>query len=405
MHDFLREIDNNNNEAAGPETMARIDLLVRRGAPVALLLAALAAACGRPEPPTPPPMEIAVLEVQPREVPIYFDMIGQTLGSVDIPIRARVDGVLEEMHFFEGRSVEKGQLLYVIDPAPFQSKVVEAQGRLAEAETLLVKAASDLERIRPLAEIDAVSKQDLDAAVASFEAAQASKQSAQAQVEQAEIQLGYTRIHSPIEGLIGITQAKVGEYVGREPNPVVLNFVSKTDPIRVRFSINEREYLAFRRRFAERVRDRDTDGPPQATLQLMFADGTLHDHMGGIISSDAAIDPTTGTLTLEADFPNPDQLVLAGQFARVRAAAEQRADTIVVPQRAVMEIQGLFQLAVVGDDGTVDIRQVEMGPRVDDEWVVESGLEAGERVALEGLQRLRPGTKVVAKPASSAQDG
>ena len=405
MHDFLREIDNNNNEAAGPETMARKDLLVNRGAPVALLLAALAAACGRPEPPTPPPMEIAVLEVQPREVPIYFDMIGQTLGSVDIPIRARVDGVLEEMHFLEGRSVEKGQLLYVIDPAPFQSKVVEAQGRLAEAETLLVKAASDLERIRPLAEIDAVSKQDLDAAVASFDAAQASKQSAEAQVEQAEIQLGYTRIHSPIEGLIGITQAKVGEYVGREPNPVVLNFVSKTDPIRVRFSINEREYLAFRRRFAERVRDRDVEGPPQPTLQLIFADGTLHDHMGGIISSDAAIDPTTGTLTLEADFPNPDQLVLAGQFARVRAAAEQRADTIVVPQRAVMEIQGLFQIAVIGDDGTVDIRQVEMGPRVDDDWVVESGLNAGERVALEGLQRLRPGTKVVAKPAPGAQDG
>jgi membrane fusion protein (multidrug efflux system) len=350
-------------------------------------------------------MEIAVFEVQPRDVPIYVDMIGQTRGSVDIPIRARVDGVLEEIHFLEGRQVEKGQLLYVIDPAPYQSKVVEAEGQLAEAETQLAKASSDLERIRPLAEIDAVSEQDLDGAIAQYEAAQASRQSARAQVEQAEIQLGYTRIHSPITGRIGITEAKVGEYVGREPNPVVLNFVSKIDPIRVRFSINEREYLRFSRQLAESVRDREDGGPRQASLQLIFADGSVHDHPGDIVSFDAAIDPTTGTLTLEADFPNPDQIVLAGQFARVRAAAESRVGALVVPQRAVMEIQGLYQLAVVDDDGIVDIRQVEMGPRIDDDWIVDSGLEAGERIALEGLQRLRPGTKVVAKQASSAQEG
>lgn len=386
--------------------MAENHLLVKRRVRYALiLLAALTAACGRSEPPTMPPMEIAVLEVQPQDIPIYFDMIGQTRGSVDIPIRARVDGVLEEMHFLEGRPVEKGQLLYVIDPAPYQSKVVEAQGRLAEADTLLAKAESDLERIRPLAEIDAVSQQDLDGAVAQFEAAQASQQSAQAQVEQAKIQLGYTRIHSPIDGLIGITQAKVGEYVGRDPNPVVLNFVSQTDPIRVRFSINEREYLRFSRQFRAGVRDKSIDEPNQPTLQLMFADGSVHDHMGQVVNFDAAIDPTTGTLTLEADFPNPDRVVLAGQFARVRGTAEQREDALIVPQRAVMEIQGLYQLAVVGDDGTVDIRQVEMGPRVEDDWVVDSGLEAGERVALEGLQRLRPGTKVVAKQTGDAQEG
>ena len=171
----------------------------RRHALLLVPVAALIAACQPEAPPAPPPMEIAVLEVQPRSVPIYFDMIGQTSGSVDIPIRARVDGVLEEMHFREGRAVEKDQLLYVIDPTPYQSKVVEAQGRLAEARTLLAKAESDLERIRPLAEMDAVSQQDLDAAVAQYEAAVASAQSAAAQVEQAEIQLGYTRIHSPID--------------------------------------------------------------------------------------------------------------------------------------------------------------------------------------------------------------
>lgn len=370
-----------------------------------LALTTILGACGGPEPPTMPPMEVAVIDVQPRDIPIYFDMIGQTRGSVDIPIRARVDGVLEEIHFLEGRPVEKGQLLYVIDPAPYQSKVVEAQGRLAEAQTQLAKATSDLERIRPLAEIDAVSQQDLDGAVAQYEAARASKQSAQAQVEQAEIQRGYTRIRSPIDGLIGITEAKVGEYVGRDPNPVVLNFVSQIDPIRVRFSINEREYLKFRRQFAESIREKDVDKPDRPTLQLILADGSIHDHPGGIVTSDAAIDPTTGTLTLEADFPNPDRIVLAGQFARVRGVAEERTGALVVPQRAVMEIQGLYQLAVVGDDGMVEIRQVEMGPRVDDEWIVNSGLQTGERVALEGLQRLRPGAKVVAKPAPAPEGG
>ena len=367
----------------------------------------LLAACGKPEPPAMPPMEVTVVQVQPRSIPIYLDMIGQTLGSVDIPIRARVDGVLEEIHFLEGRDVKKGQLLYVIDPTPFRAQVVEARGRLAEAETRLAKAASDLERIRPLAEMDAVSKQDLDAAVAQFEAAEGSRQAAKAQVDQAEIQLGYTRITAPVDGLIGITQAKVGEYVGRSPNPVVLNVVSQTDPIRVRFSINEREYLRFRREFAQSMRDiRDETARPDA-LQLILSDGSIHDHPGDIVSFDAAIDPTTGTLTLEADFPNPDRIVLPGQFARVRGELENRAAALAVPQRAVMETQGIFQLAVVGDDGTVDLRQVRMGPRVGDEWIVEEGLEPGERVALEGLQRMRPGMQVVARetPAEPAGDG
>ena len=365
------------------------------------------AACGRPEPPAIPPMEVSVVKVQPRDIPIYLDMIGQTRGSVDIPIRARVDGVLEEIHFLEGRDVTKGQLLYVIDPTPFTARVVEARGRLAEAETRLAKAASDLERIRPLAEMDAVSEQDLDAAVAQFEAAEGSVQASRAQVEQAEIQLGYTRIEAPVGGLIGITKAKVGEYVGRSPNPVVLNVVSQTDPIRVRFSINEREYLRFRREFADSIRD-IRDGQPQSNaLQLILSDGSIHDYPGDVVSFDAAIDPTTGTLTLEADFPNPERIVLPGQFARVRGAIENRAAALAVPQRAVMETQGIFQLAVVGDDGTVDLRQVRMGPRVGDEWIVESGLEPGERVAIDGLQRMRPGIQVVVKdaPAEPAGDG
>ena len=181
------------------------------------------------------------MELEPRTVPLYIEQVGQTRGSIDIPIRARVDGFLEEMQFLEGRPVTKGQLLYVIDPQPFRARLVEAQGRLAQAETSLAKSRSDLERIRPLAEMDAVSQQDLDGAVAQYEAAMGAVQASAAQVEQAEIELGYTRITAPVDGLIGITQAKVGEYVS---NATVLNFVSQAHPIRVRFSINEREYLA-----------------------------------------------------------------------------------------------------------------------------------------------------------------
>ena len=353
------------------------------------------AACEQEAPREAPPLEVAVLKVEARDIPLYLDMVGQTQGSVDIPIRARVDGVLEEMHFLEGRPVTKGQLLYVIDSRPYQSQVAEAEGRLAQARTSLAKASSDLDRIRPLAEMDAVSKQDLDGAIAQFEAAEGAMQAAIAQVDQAEIQLGYTRIKAPVAGLIGITQAKVGEYVGRSPNPVVLNVVSRTDPIRVRFSINEREYLQFSRRLASEMRNIDTKDATDAELQLILADSTIHPQRGRIVTFNAAIDPTTGTLTLEADFPNPERLVLPGQFARVRGMVEMRSGAIAVPQRAVMETQGLFQVAVVADDNTVELRRVEMGPRTDGLWIVDSGLKVSERIALEGLQRLRTGMSVV----------
>ena len=374
-------------------TVAMLDDL--RHLPLLALLAIGMTACDTAEPPAPPLLEVEVLQVQPRDIPIYLEMVGQTRGSVSIPIRARVDGVLEEMHFLEGRPVTRGQLLYVIDSSPYQSQVVEAKGRLAQARTNMAKARSDLDRIKPLAEIDAVSKQDLDAAVAQYKAARGAVQAAEAQLEQAEIRLGYTRIHAPVAGLIGITKAKVGEYVGREPNPVVLNVLSQTDPIRVRFSINEREYLRFSREFAAEMSEMDGQQEGKANLQLILADGTIHDHIGKVVNFDAAVDPATGTLTLEADFPNPDRLVLPGQFARVRAIIEKRNAALAVPQKAVMETQGLFQLAVIDDDNTVELRRVEMGPRVYREWIVEAGLQAGERIALAGLQRLRTGMKVI----------
>ncbi len=367
----------------------------------ALAAALVAAAWGPPDVAAPPPLQIPVVEVIERDQPITLEMVGQTLGSSDIPIRARVEGVLDSIHFVEGRAVAKDDLLYTIDPRPFQAKVVEAQGRLAEARTLLAKSKADLNRIRPLAEMKAVSQQDLDGAVAQYEAAIGSVTAVQAQLEQVEIELGYTRIHSPIEGRIGLSKAKVGEFVGQAPNPVVLNFVSQTDPIRVRFAIDERRYLMFARQLRFADEGQETAG---ARLKMILADGTVHEYEGHTVATDAAVNPTTGTFTLEADFPNPDNIIIAGQFARVRAVVETRRNALLIPQRCISELQGKFRVFALTPDGRVQLRDVQLGPRIGSLQIIESGLEPGERVALEGAL-LKDGMKVVGKLARPDESG
>lgn len=355
------------------------------------------AACSEMTPPPPPPPQIDVVEVLKRSTDITQDYVGQTLGSTDIPIRARVEGFLESRNFTEGRAVTKGQLLYTIDQRPYRAQVVAAEGRLAEAKTQLTKASSDLERIRPLAEMKAVSQQDLDGAVSQRDAAEGALQAAEADLELANIELGYTNIYSPIDGNIGISEAEVGEFVGASPNPVVLNYVSLNDPIRVRFSINERDYLRFSRAIAEQRRqgyDPTLDPEQGSGVQLILADGSLHDHTGHVVASDAAINPQTGTFTLEADFPNPDGIVIAGQFARARVVVDNRPEGILIPQRAVSELQGGYRVFVIGDDGKVEMRPVELGPQVGRMVLVNSGVQAGERIAIEGLLSLRPGMTV-----------
>lgn len=378
----------------------------RTGPTLLGLLASLAfvTACGPSEPPVMPLLEIAVAQVVQRDQPITMDMVGQTRGSSDIPIRARVEGVVTGMHFVEGRSVEEGQLLYTIDPEPFQQQVVEAEGSVAEAKTMLAKAKSDLDRIRPLAEMNAVSQSDLDGAVAQYEAALGSLQSARARVRQATIRLGYTRIHSPIAGRIGISEARVGEFVGVAPNPVVLNFVSQTDPIRVRFSIDERTYLSLARRLRELQEETGERTKMSAGLQLTLADGTVHPFPGRVVAADAAVNPKTGTFTFEADFANPEGIVLAGQFARVRAVAEVRKGALLVPSRSTSELQGNFRVYVVGDDGKVEMRAVELGAVIGSFRLVESGLAAGERVAVE-IMKLRPGMTVKPKLVALDENG
>ena len=356
-------------------------------------------ACSPAEPPPPPMRQLPVVEVIHRDQPIELEMVGQTRA---LPTSRSAHGSkasCSRCTSSRAAGSRRGELLYEIDPRPFESKVVEADGVLAEARTQLAKASADLDRIRPLAAMNAVSQQDLDGVQAQYDAALGSVQAAKARREQAEIELGYTRIHAPISGRIGISKARPGEFVGRDPNPVVLNFVSKTDPIRVRFSIDERRYL----KIARRIRDDGLTGGEDrdAPIELILADGSRHPHRGRATAADAAIDPATGTFTVEADFPNPDGIVLAGQFARVRTVMEMRPDALLVPQRSVSELQGQFRVYVIGNSGEVELRPVTLGPKVDRLVVVESGLEPGDRVSLE-VMRLREGETVA--PVLTALD-
>jgi membrane fusion protein (multidrug efflux system) len=341
-------------------------------------------------------LQVIVAPVERRDVPLTMEMVGTTLGTQDVPIRARVEGFLESVSFQEGTFVSKGDLLYTIDAQPFQARLVEAQSQLAAAQTHLAKAASDLARIAPLADMKAVSQQDLDGAVAQEAAARAGVQAAEAAVELAEIELSYTRIQAPIDGLIGLTKARPGEFVGREPNPVVLNVLSDIDPIRVRFSISEREYLVLARTYlgSQEARSVRTGDDRPDDLVLLLADGSEHLYRGRLVASAQAIDPETGTYSVEATFPNPQKLLLPGQFARVRALYKVLKDAVVVPRQAVSEIQGLFRAYTVDDNGSVVIREVQLGPETGDGVVIESGLEAGVDVIVEGLQKVRPGMTV-----------
>ena len=372
----------------------------------AVLLATLAlAGCDwfGGEVPAAPLMAVQVVEARRTDVPLSFEMVGSTLGNQDVPIRARVEGFLETRDFQEGTFVKKGDLLYTIDPQPFQAKLVAAQSQLAAAQTMLAKSAADLGRIKPLAEMNAVSEQDLDSAVAQEAAARAAVEAAEAGVDLAEIELSYCRMYAPIDGLIGLTKAKPGEFVGREPNPVVLNTLSDIDPIRVRFSISEREYLALARGALEQNRADDVgrqtrEDRDKKPLDLILADGAVYRHPGYIDGSAQSIDPTTGTFTLEATFTNPDSLILPGQFARVRTSYKTLENVVVVPRQAIVELQGRFQVYTVNSDNEVVLVTIETGPVKDNEIVIESGLTGGESIIVEGIQKVRPGMKVAPQP-------
>ena len=367
-----------------------------------LLLAA--SACSKEAPPAaPPPPEVLVTEPIQRDVPVWMELVGQANGFQDVEIRARVEGFLETVAFTEGSLVTKGQLLYQIDPKDLQAAVANAKGQLATSQARLEKAKNDVNRYTPLVAKQAVSQQELDNALAARDAATAQVDAQQAALEKTQNDLGYTTIYSPIDGLIGTTQVKAGNLVGRGESTLLVT-ISQIDPILFRAGIAEAEYL----KVARRMQEQQAQGIVQkqkTPIQLILADGSVHPHEGRLDAVERNVDTTTGTIALQIKFPNPERLVRPGQFGRVRFVIDQKKNALLVPQRAVQELQNLYSLAVVGADNKVSFRNVKVGPREDSLWVIEEGLKPGERVIVEGLQRVREGLVVAPKAAPPAASG
>jgi len=338
---------------------------------------------------------VQVVKVIQQDIPLVEEFVGQTYGLNDISLQARVDGFLEGIYFEEGTRVRKGQLLYTIETETYDAKVNAALGQLAEAKTHLVKAESDLVRIRPLAKQNAVSQSDLDAAIAQRDAAQASVEAAEANLESARIELGFTRVYSPIDGIIGKTEVDPGDYVGRGINNVVLNEVSRIDTILVNFHLPEEKYLEIARFINQRNPENSREGQTRRALTLVLADGSVFPEEGTIRFINRQVDASTGTILLQASFPNPDFILRPGQFAKVRGVINVIQGGLLVPQRCVQEMQGNYNVFVVNDSSEVEFRQIEVVSVYQTSYlIVASGLEPGERVIYEGLQKVSSGSKV-----------
>jgi len=396
-HDLEGETVRTINNLTGQSTIRR------SSAAAALTLAGIfTSGCqGEQAKVAPPPPQVLVANIERRDVPVVIELVGQTKGAQDVEIRARVEGFVDSVTFQEGTTVKKGQVLYRIDPKPFEATLANAKADLATWQARYVKTQNDVKRLEPLAAKQAVSQQELDDAVASREAAQAQVEAQNATVSKAQLDLGYTGVVAPINGLAGTTLVRSGALVGRGES-TLLTTVSQVDPILFTAGISEAEYLRLARRAEELRRQR---GGQPVPVELVLADGSVHPQKGRLDAIERAVDTTTGTLSLQFRFANPNGLIRPGQYGRVRFVLETRKDAMLVPQRAVQELQSLYNVTVVGSDNKLAVKTVTVGPRVGSLWVVEKGLEPGDRVVVEGAQRLKPGTVVTTKDAPPTDAG
>jgi RND family efflux transporter MFP subunit len=361
-----------------------------------LLIAAILipAGCKKKPPAASPPPTVEVVEVKEQDVPIYHEWIGTLDGLVNAQIRAQASGYLVAQNYREGALVKKGDLLFQIDPRPFQAALDQAKGQLAQAEAHFGKTELDVKRFTPLAKVNAISQQELDDAVQANLAAKAAVTTARAAVEQAQLNLGFTGILSPIEGIAGIAKAQIGDLVG--PSTGELTTVSTLDPIKAYYSVTEQAYINFTRLFSDE--SARTERSRQLELQLVFADGTTYPREGRVFAVDRQINPTTGALRVEALFPNPGNALRPGQFARVRVKFDTKKGALLVPQRAVTELQGSYQVTIVSSDSQAHIQPVKVGERSGAMWIIEEGLKPGERVVVEGIQKVKEGATVNPRP-------
>jgi membrane fusion protein (multidrug efflux system) len=367
-----------------------------RSAVLALLLpvAVVLTACGgsgtkdKNAAPSPPPHVVVTAVVQ-RDQPVSREWIGTTQGDVNADIRPKIEGYLLRRAYQEGSYVQRGQLLFEIDPRQAESQLRQAEANLEQARAGLAKADHDVQRYEPLAAQKALSQQELDNARSARASAHATVGALEAAVEQARLNMSWTRVTSPISGIAGLAKAQVGDLVNPQ---VVLTIVSTVDPIRVEYQVSEQEYLQFQNDPAMR----------NAQLELILADGTTFPRKGHIALSGRDVDVKTGTITTIGLFPNPHNVLRPGQYAKVRAVTAIRRGALLVPQRAVNELQGTTQIGVVDAGDTVTIKTVKTGERVGSDWIIEEGLQPSDRVIVEGFSRVKSGMKVVPQDASTS---
>jgi membrane fusion protein (multidrug efflux system) len=360
-------------------------------------------------------LEVEVIPVEQKDVPIFGEWIGTLDGFTNADVRAQVTGYLLRQGYQEGAFVKKGQLLFEIDSRPFQAALDQAEGQLAQAKAMLANAQAvqgrtelDVNRYTPLAKEQAASQQDLDNAIQNNMAAKATVATAEAQirtaeaaVETAKINLDFTRLVAPIDGIAGQAQLQVGALVN--PNSGAVTSVSTVDPIKVYFTVSEREYLDWNKRFPTETTRLAAD--KSLRLELILADGSSYPHEGAFYFADRQVNQSTGAIRIAGLFPNPGNILRPGGYGKVRTAVRVQKDALLVPQRAVSELQGGYQVAAVDDENKVSIRAVHVGDRVGSQWIIADGLKRGERVVVEGVQKVRPGMQVNPKPFAAETKG
>lgn len=338
-----------------------------------------------------------------RDVPIYREWVATLDGYVNAQIQPRVSGYLLAQNFREGSRVRRNEILFEIDPRPFRAALDQANATLAQRVADERRTARDVERDRPLAQARAIPQSQLDNDVENHRAAVAAAEAARAAVTQAELDLGFTHVRSLIDGIVGITDVQIGNLVSPAS---VLTTVSQVQPIKAFFAISEQDYLDAKDRLNSATLALAPRSEDRIAFELTLADGSKYPHAGSFLFADRQIDTLTGTIRIATSFPNPDFALRPGQFGRIRAATQIRRGALLVPQRAVTELQGKYQIAVLASDSTVSVHTVAVGPRVDSLWVIDQGLQPGQLVVVEGTQTVRDGVRVAARPygAPAASD-
>ncbi|MDR4483911.1 MAG: efflux RND transporter periplasmic adaptor subunit [Nitrospirales bacterium] len=364
---------------------------------LACLLLGITLGCDRKEAEsTAMPPEVLVAEVIQKDVPIYGEWVGTTVGYVDAQIRARIQGYLISRHYTEGSVVKTNDLMFKIDPRPYKASLDQAKAELARAEAAYKKSQLDVKRNTPLAAEGAISQKELDDALQASAANLASVASARAKLENAQLNLNWTSVTSPINGIAGIATAQIGDLIVEN---TLMTTVSQVNPIKVQFPISEQEYLKLANRIEKISNQPGVRAPNEHRLELILADGSVYPHKGRAVLADRQVDIKTGTITIVSYFPNPTNFLRPGLFAKVRASIETRNEGLLVQQRAVQELQGTFQVAVIENGNTVAIRTVSPGPRIGSLWLINDGLKPGETVIVEGFLKVREGMVVTPKTA------